>query len=230
MSATGAPNRPGRLWFLIVESQILLLAHGRDHDGQWIDWESEHEWNLLCANDQEIANGKIIHRWNVLNETFRTCPRPLLEEVTESLGLADLSLPDNWDDSTDVLAYRHQVAVDDFDRDSYLDIAFAAFDRVLLLQSVEGKQFKEVGHQILKPRKPYFPASHLTGWIDFNNDGFPDLILRNRLFRNINGKRFIDVTETSGLRFKALPYGCIPVDYNVDGLLDLYAIYQVGLR
>ena len=59
--------------------KILLLAHGRDHDGQWTDWESEHEWNFLCANDQEIANREIIHRWNVLNETFRTCPRPFLE-------------------------------------------------------------------------------------------------------------------------------------------------------
>ena len=208
--------------------KILLVVHGRDLDGKWVDWKSEHQWRLQCANDQKIAGEKIISRWNVLNETLRTCPRPLMEEATKSFGLADLSLRDNWDDSTDLLAYRQQLAVEDFDRDGYLDIAVATFHRVLLLQSVNGQRFKEVGNKLLQPRQPYFPASHLASWVDFDNDGFPDLVLRNRLFHNVNGKQFIDITELSGLRFKALPYGCIPIDYNADGLLDLYVIYQVG--
>ena len=63
---------------------------------------------------------------------------------------------------------------------------------------------------------------------DYNNDGFEDLFLtyygQNRLYRNNGDGTFTNATEKAGLlhprtRFSS---GCTFVDYNRDGLLDLF--------
>lgn len=63
---------------------------------------------------------------------------------------------------------------------------------------------------------------------DYNNDGFEDLFLtyygQNRLYRNNGDGTFTNVTAKAGLlhpqtRFSS---GCTFVDYNRDGLLDLF--------
>jgi hypothetical protein len=73
-----------------------------------------------------------------------------------------------------------------------------------------------------------------TGWAqgvcvgDYNNDGFEDLFLtyygQNRLYRNNGDGTFTDVTAKAGLLHPATRYstGCTFLDYNRDGLLDLF--------
>lgn len=67
---------------------------------------------------------------------------------------------------------------------------------------------------------------------DFDNDGFPDLFItavgQNRLFRN-NGKgQFVDVTAKAGLAGRsAFSTSAMWVDYNRDGLLDLFVCNYV---
>lgn len=66
---------------------------------------------------------------------------------------------------------------------------------------------------------------------DFDNDGWPDLLLlgadggrRTRLFRNDRG-RFVDVTEKSGIgAVKELSVAAVWLDYDLDGRLDLYVV------
>ncbi|MGA2675156.1 MAG: CRTAC1 family protein [Terracidiphilus sp.] len=63
---------------------------------------------------------------------------------------------------------------------------------------------------------------------DYNNDGFEDLFLtyygQNRLYRNNGDGTFTDVTAKAGLLHPKTRYstGCTFVDYNRDGLLDLF--------
>jgi hypothetical protein len=63
---------------------------------------------------------------------------------------------------------------------------------------------------------------------DYNNDGFEDLFLtyygQNRLYRNNGDGTFTDVTEKAGLLYPTTRFGsgATFVDYNRDGLLDLF--------
>ena len=70
---------------------------------------------------------------------------------------------------------------------------------------------------------------------DYNNDGFEDLFVtyygQNRLYHNNGDGTFSDVTSKSGLlnphtRFNS---GCTFVDYNRDGLLDLFVSNYVEI-
>ncbi len=77
-------------------------------------------------------------------------------------------------------------------------------------------------------------------WGDYDADGFPDLFLvnfagpvlpgasddreqgRSRLYHNIGGERFEDVTEQAGITFAGFGMGACWGDFDNDGDLDLY--------
>ncbi|MGR9098968.1 MAG: FG-GAP-like repeat-containing protein [Gammaproteobacteria bacterium] len=66
---------------------------------------------------------------------------------------------------------------------------------------------------------------------DFDNDGRQDIFISyvdddHRLFRNIGGNRFEDVSAQAGLGGKGLVGGpAVAFDYDNDGLLDIYIAY-----
>ena len=68
---------------------------------------------------------------------------------------------------------------------------------------------------------------------DFNNDGFEDLFLtyygQNKLYRNNGNGTFTDVTVKAGLMHPQTRFstGCTFIDYNRDGLLDLFVANYV---
>jgi len=81
-----------------------------------------------------------------------------------------------------------------------------------------------------------------VGWLDYDNDGFPDLFCAqgedwqtslkknqvteldwsHRLFQNSGGQQFRDVTEAAGLTAFGYGMGLAVGDYNHDGFEDLY--------
>ena len=80
-----------------------------------------------------------------------------------------------------------------------------------------------------------------TGWAsavtigDYNNDGFEDLFItywgQNVLYRNNGDGTFTDVTKEAKLLQTGKPWGsgCTWVDYNRDGLLDLFVANYLDL-
>ncbi len=63
-------------------------------------------------------------------------------------------------------------------------------------------------------------------WLDFNNDGRPDLLLirfgQNQLFENLGNGKFKDVTAKSGLLGYKNSITAIAFDYDRDGLVDIF--------
>jgi hypothetical protein len=216
--------------------KLLVSGVGEDARHAPVEFVSEHRVRCRYVTDEEIAAGKIIQEWTVLYEKYRYSQQPLFEEVTRAVKLDQADIRDNWEVPVEqVRQYYSQMAVEDFDRDGHLDVAVASANgRWQLLKSAEGKEFIDVTSEVGLPRWSYLhPRSRaledqafLATWIDFDNDGFPDLLLGDRLFRNRGGVAFEDVTESSGLYFGYNPKGCVVADYDCDGLLDLYVLYQ----
>jgi enediyne biosynthesis protein E4 len=69
---------------------------------------------------------------------------------------------------------------------------------------------------------------------DYNNDGFDDIFItqwgQNVLYRNNGNGTFTDVTREAGLLHQGTRWGtgCTWVDYNRDGLLDLFVSHYVA--
>jgi hypothetical protein len=68
---------------------------------------------------------------------------------------------------------------------------------------------------------------------DIDNDGLPDLFVTtvrhgNRLFKNLGGGKFRDITGQAGVGYVGHSSGAVFFDYDGDGLLDLF-VTNVGV-
>src|SRR5256886_2309788 len=68
---------------------------------------------------------------------------------------------------------------------------------------------------------------------DIDNDGDPDLFVTtvrhgNRLFENLGGGKFRDITAQAGVGYSGHSSGAVFFDYDGDGLLDLF-VTNVGV-
>lgn len=134
-------------------------------------------------------------------------------DVAHSVGLSNVN--------------SHRVAWGDFDNDGDDDLLV---NGNRLFANIEGK-FVDVTAAMEIPR-----IKKATGgiWGDFNNDGYLDIFItvkgRNRLLKNINGTKFIDVSSSTLPKEKALwSEAAAWGDFNGDGYLDLYiANYQLS--
>ena len=130
----------------------------------------------------------------------------------------------------------------------------AAPRRTLTQRSAPSDQFVEVSaqagiHFTLTsggPEKRYIIEAKGGGgiaWIDYDNDGYPDLFLvngstfehwrrgdspRSRLYHNDRNGTFSDVSAGSGLDHTGWGMGVCVGDYNNDGRDDLYVTYYGG--
>ncbi len=136
----------------------------------------------------------------------------------------------------------------DYDNDGWLDIFATCYDRGLgdvvngllgqphtrnsnkLFRNMEGKGFadktKEAGLDLVF-------AAMGSNFGDLDNDGFLDMYLAtgepsfatlvpNRMFKNVEGKRFAEITGTSGTGHLQKGHGVSIGDWDRDGDLDLF--------
>lgn len=207
------------------DTELLVTVNGTTAERMPIQISSHHEARFTFVNDEEIHNGKAARSWTTVDLTLKEATYPMFEEITRELGLDRIQLPDNWEEPpSEARQFRFQVAVEDFDRDGDYDIAVATYEGLPYLLVMEDGKYVERSRELgLKPWQPDGPdMTALTGWIDFDNDGYPDLVCGTYLYRNVGGIEFRDITESSGFTGGHDPHGMSVVDYNGDGLLDIY--------
>lgn len=136
----------------------------------------------------------------------------------------------------------------DFNNDGFQDIYATSYDYSLgdaaygliglphkrsknaLYTNVEGKGFKDVTEEY------GLDQVHITmgsNFADFDNDGFLDMYLGtgdpsitmlvpNRMFKNVEGKRFVDISTSSGTGHLQKGHGVACGDWDADGNVDLF--------
>jgi hypothetical protein len=115
----------------------------------------------------------------------------------------------------------------DYDNDGLLDLF------VLSGQGGTNRMYHNEGHGKFRDVTDAL-GLHSSGWAqgvcagDFDNDGYTDLFVtywgQNHLYRNVQGKRFEDVTDPAHLTQSRTRYntGCAFIDIDGDGRLDLF--------
>lgn len=214
-------------------ARLLFSSTGTTADGRSRQVLSEHTISGIVRDGTRLGQTAWIDNWTIQRLSQRHGPPQLFHEVTSAWGLHRLPIPDNWNlPPSDVKQNRFQIAVSDFNRDGRLDVAVAALDVPPLLLAGDPEQgFRGVAETVgLIAGTPRDQLTNIaSAWIDFDNDGWPDLLMGDRLYHNRSGRKFIDVTAASGLGFLPECMGCLVADYDADGLLDLYVLYQKRL-
>lgn len=156
-------------------------------------------------------------------------------DVGHAAGLTEITVCGEIDSFTYIIeSMATGCAFFDYDNDGWMDIFICGSRRLentpanatnRLYKNNRDGTFKDVTAEA---------GLVFTDWAqgvcigDYNNDGFEDLFLtyygQNKLYRNNGNGTFTDVTAKAGLLFPTRRFssGCCFVDYNRDGLLDLF--------
>ena len=130
-----------------------------------------------------------------------------------------------------VAALGASVSVTDFDGDGWPDLYFtnSRFGAPNALYHNRGDgTFEDVAASagLADLNAPGEGVSMGAVWGDIDNDGREDLLVYRygylSLYHNVDGHRFEDITVTAGLRRWVNSNSAIWIDYDRDGLLDLY--------
>ncbi|GIQ71469.1 CRTAC1 family protein [Xylanibacillus composti] len=123
------------------------------------------------------------------------------------------------------------VFVADFNQDGWMDLYFTnsgiGSKNALYRNNGDGT-FTEVGDAMGVADVNQAGVSQTALWFDYDNDGYPDLFVGtwsegSRLFRNLQGEGFADVTDETGIgKVNGNFAKAVALDYNRDGYLDLY--------
>ena len=123
------------------------------------------------------------------------------------------------------------VAVVDFDADGHLDL-YAVTGSIggqnKLYRNKGDGTFEDVAAamSVADLNRAGTGASMGSSWADFDNDGFPDLLVykwgKPELFRNLGGKGFERVTDKAGLPAWVNANAACWLDFDRDGRLDLF--------
>jgi len=183
----------------------------------WADIDNDGYLDLFVGNENGPA--KLFH--NKGDGTF--------EEIGHAAGV-------------DQIAFTKGVAAADYDGDGYMDFYVANEGGVNFLYHNNGNlTFTEVGKEAGVQAPSY---SFATWFFDYDNDGWPDLLVDNflpsvdesvktyvggprnaetmRLYRNRHDGTFEDVTDQVGLDKVYMPMGANFGDIDNDGFLDFY--------
>ena len=217
------PATEGGEWM----SSFLLTLSGQ-RQGEATHHESVHQISFTVDEPKAIGQTPFISEWIMGDIVIRRSGSRLFREATSQYALDRLPMGDNWKlEPSAALQYRFQTAVADFNQDGFPDVVIADYSgERILLASVQGESFRRVDQQL--GIRNCWPDQYvaLAAWIDYDNDGFPDLLLGKTVYHNEQGKRFRDVTNSTNIALNRAPMGAAVADFDVDGDLDFYLVYQ----
>ncbi len=208
-------NCDGTFTDVTVESGLANIPLGTQA-AVWADINNDGFLDLFVGNE----NGPSRLFLNKGDGTF--------QDISASSGL-------------DRVAYTKAIAAGDYDGDGFVDFYVSNLGRNFLYHNNHDNTFTEVAQQlgVVGPGQ-----SFATWFFDYDNDGLPDLFVAGfsisvddtvrgylglpangttpRLYKNLGGGKFADVTREVGLAKSFMPMGANFGDIDNDGYLDFY--------
>jgi hypothetical protein len=149
----------------------------------------------------------------------------LFREVTRERGLDPSLFHDNWT-SQEKITITGGVFLSDFNRDGILDLLVTDLHGYFLYKGLPGGKFIDVTREMGLSRSPSEQKNRtVAAFVDLDGDGWEDLILGDHIYRNEQGRRFVDYTFRTNLRVPADAGGIALADYDRDGRVDLYVTH-----
>jgi hypothetical protein len=188
---------------------------------------------FIASQGQPGAAGYAFSSAVFAQETRQTGDRaaadgPLYRDVTEAAGI-NARHGGIWRDyATEPYENAYLAAGSawaDYDNDGWMDLFMAGNLEPNVLYRNKGDGTFETA-----PQSETLSLPDVLGgggaWADYDNDGWRDLYVvnagANRLYRNIQGERFEDVTEAAGVGDTGKGTTAAWGDYDADGYVDLY--------
>lgn len=197
---------------------VQLRLHGESEKGAPAEIVAVLRYEIVRPLESDLKKDGWIRRAEFVQVQTAKCPRPLFADATKERGLRVDKLYDNWKDGRFVSS-TGGAFVTDFDRDGRLDLLVTDYKGPALYRGGPGGTFTDVTAAVGLISQ----APEVTGvWVDLDGDGWDDLILGRRVYRNDGGRRFEDFTVRCKLRMPDRFDNVVVADYDRDGKLDLY--------
>ncbi len=201
----------------VTKAAGLLESPSSTHSAAWADYDNDGYLDLMIGHERTPSR------------LFHNRGNGMFEDVTRRAGI-------------EVTAITKGVAWGDYDGDGYPDLYLSNFGSPNVLYHNSGNgTFTDVTAK-MGVAGPIL--SFPTWFFDYDNDGWPDLFVGDfvpsvaemakaylgippkaetlRLYHNIHGERFKDVTRQMGLDRVTMTMGANYGDIDNDGWLDIY--------
>ena len=212
-----------------VGSFKLRLA-GRDRQDRAVERIVRFQCRLTgLAEDQPEQRGWLAE-CRAYRGRYSRSSQQLLEPMIEQTGIDVSRLHDNWkrQDKKNLPFLTGGTYLVDFDQDGKLDVLVTDLGGLALYRGQGAGRFTNVTLQVELPplSAPSEPPPLGAVFADFNGDGFPDLLLGHRLYRNVEGKRFepLLVGRDTNLQLDQAASQFAVADFDRDGRVDLYVV------
>jgi hypothetical protein len=197
-----------------------LRVWGESVKGEVLEWLVAFEFQSKPPSKERLSRKGWLTLFKATQSQWSRSKSPLMREVTRDRGIDNALYYDNWSSDMVLGNATGGVYIADYDRDGRLDMLVTDYNRNVLYQGQAGGRFKDVTEQVGLGKT-------ITGgmgatFVDFDGDGWLDLRIDVRVYRNLEGKRFVDMYDKTNLQISLGASGVSIADFDRDGQVDLY--------
>jgi hypothetical protein len=182
------------------------------------------KYTVARPTRENLAAGGWLSACTVTQGQIGKAGRYLFREVAAERGIDPRQFHDNWRSEKEPITMTGGVYVCDFNRDGILDLLVVDVNGTFLYQGLAGGKFANVTTDVGLPpvADPRSNPSVVAAFVDLDGDGWEDLLLGDAVYRNEQGRRFVNVTARTNLRLPHHWLAVVAADFDRDGRIDLY--------